>query len=121
MRRRPGSILFVVMAVLAVAGPTLPAADDSTGSADLALPATYRATMMILDQLPKGTVKMSGGAEGSGAGGGIVVGGGPAIGIGTIKGVSQTGTYINEQPQVRMRGSQGRGVGESPYMDGVLE
>jgi hypothetical protein len=107
------------MAVLAVAGPTLPAADDSTGSADLALPATYRATMMILDQLPKGTVKMSGGAEGSGAGGGIVVGGGPAIGIGTTNGAggapapNSVGTFPNP-------GKGGRPIGNSAYLSMTL-
>jgi hypothetical protein len=98
MRRRPRSMLFLVSAVLVLAGPAISFAKDAAGPVELTLPAAYRATLMILDQQPPGTVKISGMADGSG--GGVAIGDGTAIGTGTTGGAPSSapnavGTFPN--------------------------
>ncbi|HET8948011.1 MAG TPA: hypothetical protein VFQ07_13615 [Candidatus Polarisedimenticolia bacterium] len=121
MRRGPGSILLLLSAFLIVvlAGPAAFSAGDATGPADLALPAAFRATMMILDQQLPGTVKISGTAEGPGAGTVIAVGSGTTIGVGTTgsSGVAPVPNAVGTFPNPA---KGGRPTGNSAFLSMTL-
>jgi hypothetical protein len=106
----------MVPVMAATAGLTLLAAKTPVVPADLTLPATFRATMMILDQQPKGTVKVSGAGEGS-DGGVVVIGdGGTTVGVGS-NGVATPSSSVGTFPAPA---KGGRPIGNSAFVSITL-